>query len=229
MIFFKKQSRRRSESEYLFYDSTSISSYSEQLKQVKYGKNKDGDNLEQINLSLILGQSSGLPAYYRKMPGNITDVMTMENILAGIQYLELDKIKIVMDRGFYSEKNINELYKRHYKFLVGAKINLSFVQELLNPVREDFDNRGNYNSDTGLFISSQMIEWNYEEIKARTGEIVKDKRRMYVHIYYNDQIATDEKIRFNKMLDSLEEEILSDDRKESNFNSKLCVKRNNNL
>ena len=42
MEFFKKQSKRRAESEYLFYDSTSISSYSEQLKQVKYGKKRMG-------------------------------------------------------------------------------------------------------------------------------------------------------------------------------------------
>jgi hypothetical protein len=56
MEFFKRQAKRRMEQEYLFYDSTSISSYSEQLKQVKYGKNKDGDNLAQLNLGLLLGQ-----------------------------------------------------------------------------------------------------------------------------------------------------------------------------
>jgi transposase len=78
MDFFKKQSCRRMESGYLFYDTTSISSYSELLKQVKYGKNKDGDNLAQINLALLMAQDSGLPVYYRKLPGNITDVMTID-------------------------------------------------------------------------------------------------------------------------------------------------------
>ena len=122
MDFLRKQSKRRAEREYLFYDCTSISSYSEQLKQVKYGKNKDGDSLAQINLALLLGHGSGLPAYYRKLPGNITDVMTIENLLRGIDYLDLRKTQIVMDRGFYSAKNINELYKRHYKFVISAKI-----------------------------------------------------------------------------------------------------------
>ena len=209
MCFFKKQAKRRSETEYLFYDSTSISSYSEQLKQVKYGKNKDGDNLAQINLALLLGQSTGLPVYYRKLPGNITDVMTIDNLLKGIEFLEQGKVKIVMDRGFYSAKNVNALYKGHHKFIIGARISLKFIQDALNPDRADFDRRENYNSETGLFIKSHMMDWPYEQVKARSGETINEVRRIYVHMYYNDQLATDEKIRFNKKLDTLEEELLS--------------------
>lgn len=47
--------------EYWAYDSTSVSSYSESLRQVKYGRNKDGEKLLQINLALIFGENSGLP------------------------------------------------------------------------------------------------------------------------------------------------------------------------
>ena len=209
MDFLRKQSKRRAETEYLFYDCTSISSYSEQLKQVKYGKNKDGDNLAQINLALLLGQGSGLPSYYRKLPGNVTDVMTIENLLKGIDYLNLKKTQIVMDRGFYSAKNINELYRRHYKFVIGAKISLKYIHEQLKPERADFDKRENYNSVTGLYIKSQTIDWPYEEIKVRSGEVIEDVRRIYVHMYYNDQLATDEKSRFNKRLDRLEDELRS--------------------
>ena len=61
MQFFRLQGKRRVEKEYWAYDSTSISSYSENLRQVKYGKNKDGEKLPQINLALIFGENSGLP------------------------------------------------------------------------------------------------------------------------------------------------------------------------
>ena len=94
MDFLKRQSKRRAEVEYLFFDSTSISSYSEQLKQAKYGKNRDDENLPQINLALLLGQASGLPAYYRKLSGNITDVMTIKNFLSSIEYLDLKKVNL---------------------------------------------------------------------------------------------------------------------------------------
>lgn len=39
--FFRLQGRRRAEQEYWAYDITTLSSYSESLKQVKYGKNKE--------------------------------------------------------------------------------------------------------------------------------------------------------------------------------------------
>ena len=36
---------------------------------------------------------------------------------------------------------------------------------------------------------------------------------MFVHLYFNDQLAVDERLRFNKMLDGLEEELLSGKRR----------------
>ncbi|MCR5214696.1 MAG: hypothetical protein K6E10_09785 [Eubacterium sp.] len=44
-------------------------------------------------------------------------------------------------------------------------------------------------------------EWEYKEEKPRSGEVITDKRRIYLHFYYNDQKATDDKVRFNAMLD----------------------------
>ena len=207
MDFLRRQAKRRSETEYLFYDSTSISSYSGQLKQVKYGKNKDNDGLAQINLAFLFGQKSRLPAYYRKLPGNITDVMTVENLIAGVDYLDIKKVTLVMDRGYYSEANLNGLMKKHYKFIIGAKISLKFIQARLAGVRDGFDRRERYSPETGLFMETQMIDWDYEEVKPRSGETVEGKRRAYIHIYYNDQHATDDKTRFNKRLDAMEDDI----------------------
>ena len=42
---------------------------------------------------------------------------------------------------------------------------------------------------------------------------------MYVHLYYSDQLATDEKLRFNKMLDALEEELRTGKHKEEHEKS----------
>jgi transposase len=53
------------------------------------------------------------------------------------------------------------------------------------------------------------MDWDYTHTKARNGEKVQEKRRMYLHLYYDEQRATDEKIRFNERLDLYEEELLS--------------------
>ena len=115
MRFFRLQGKRRVEKEYWAYDTSSISSYSELLNQVRYGKNKDDDKLPQINLALLFGEESGLPFYYRKLAGNIPDVKTIHELVRELDVLGYEKIKLVMDRGFYSVDNINALYKKHYK------------------------------------------------------------------------------------------------------------------
>ena len=209
MSYFRYQAKRHSCNEYLAFDTTSISSYSTLIKQAKYGKNKEGDSLPQINLALLYGEESMLPVYYRKLAGNITDVKTIENLIKDIDFLKLKKLKLVMDRGFYSEKNINDLMKHHHKFLIGAKLSLKFVSKRLDSIRDDFVTRFNYNSELKLYVMSFMEEWDYTEEKPRSGENINDKRRIYLHFYYNDQKATDDKIRFNAMLDRLEYNLIN--------------------
>ncbi len=209
MDYFKRQAKRHGLNEYLAFDTTSISSYSNLIKQVKYGKNKDGDPLPQINLALLYGEESMLPVYYRKLAGNITDVKTIENLLKDVDFLKLEKLKLVMDRGFYSEKNINDLMKHHHKFLIGAKTSLKIVSNRLDKIRADFVTRFNYNSELKLYVMSFTEEWDYSEEKPRSGETVTDKRRIYLHFYYNDQKATDDKTRFNAMLDRLEYNLIN--------------------
>ncbi len=209
MEYFKRQAKRHGLKEYLAFDTTSISSYSRLIKQAKYGKNKEGDSLPQINLALLYGEESMLPVYYRKLAGNITDVKTIENLLKDIDFLQLEKLKLVMDRGFYSEKNINDLMKHHHKFLIGAKMSLKIVSNRLDDTRADFVSRINYNSELKLYVRSFTEEWDYTEEHPRIGETTADKRRIYLHIYYNDQKATDDKARFNAMLDRLENNLIN--------------------
>ena len=59
MNFFRRQAKRRAEKEYLAFDTTSISSYSELIKLAKYGKNKEGDHLPRLILLCCMGKFHG--------------------------------------------------------------------------------------------------------------------------------------------------------------------------
>jgi len=120
----------------------------------------------------------------------------------------MEKVNLVMDRSFYSEVNINELYRNHHKFIISAKTSLSFVQKKLNTIRNGFNSRDNYNSETKLYMQSFTMDWDYTERKQRSGEEIHDKKR-YVHCYYNMQHAADDEVRLNALLDSLDNELLS--------------------
>ncbi len=222
MMFFEHQSRRRLENEYLAYDTTSISSYSELIEQVKFGNNKDKDSLPQINLALVFGQKSMLPVYYRKLPGNITDVMTIKKLIEDIEFLNIQKVKLIVDRGFFSKENIDRMYQAHYKFIAAVKCNNKFIKRFVDEVRESIKDFKNYSIDQDVYCTSFMTKWPYTQKNSR-GEIVHTAdKRIYVHIYYNAQRAEAEKADFIKSLASAKQALIEGTADESQKN--LCHK-----
>lgn len=205
--FFNLQGKRRVEKEYLAYDSTSISSYSKCLKQVRYGKNKDHEHLPQINMTLLFGQQSRLPFYYRKLAGNIPDVKTLRNLLFDMNTLGYKKIKMVLDRGFYSAKNINDLYKHHIKFLIASKMSLKFVRTHLDAVRDKMRNWNYYNQAHQLYAYSLPVTWDYVQKRPYKGDTIKDSRRMYLHLYYCPERALEDEKAFNQRMAAWQKEL----------------------
>ena len=210
--FFRLQGRRRLEKEYLAYDSTSISSYSKCLKQARYGKNKDHEPLPQINLSLLFGQESRLPFYYRKLAGNVPDVKTVRKLLSDMNTLGYERIKVVLDRGFYSAANINTLYKHHIKFLIAGKISVKLVQTHLDQVRDSMRNWSHYNQTYQLYVYSMPIAWDYIQKRPYKGDTIRAKRRMYLHLYFCPERALEDEKSFNNRLATWQAELESGNR-----------------
>jgi len=144
-----------SEDDYLCYDITSISSYSALNEYIKYGHNRDLDKLPQLNLAILFSQRGRLPVYFERTPGNITDVTTLHNLLKTFKAMEKKTLHYVMDKGFYSRKNVDELLASKDKFMLSVPLN---NQKL---------------DDEILYVHTRLYPWG------------KDNRRCYLHLYYN--------------------------------------------
>jgi transposase len=213
--FFRLQGKRRIEKEYWAFDTTSISSYSEVLRQVRFGKNKDGDALPQINLAILYGESSCLPFYYRKFPGNIPDVSVVKRLLKDMDFLNCDKIKLVMDRGFYSGDNINDLLTEHLKFLIEVKLSLKFVKGELDKVRESIRSWEYFIPDVETYGLTVPISWKYRRKRPYKQDIVHEERRMYLHIYYDTIKALEDERKFTTLIYQLNGELMTGNREKS--------------
>jgi transposase len=141
-----------------------------------------------------------LPVYYRKLPGNITDTQTIRKLLKDIEFIKCKKVKLVMDRGFFSNKNLNSLLQNHHKFLIAGKRNSKFVSSLIEQVRESIKDFSNYDVEQDIYRVSSMEKWPYEEYDSDGKVIHESDRRIYVHVYYNGQRAEEEKTSFIKSL-----------------------------
>ncbi|MDP3058584.1 MAG: IS1634 family transposase [bacterium] len=210
--FFRLQGRRRWEKEYWAYDITTFSSYSECLRQVQYGWNKEHDPLPQFNLALVFGEESHLPFYYRKLAGNIPDSKTLKHLLADLDILGYTKVKLVMDRGFYCEDNINALFKEHYKFLIAVKMSLSFVRQELDLMYDNFRSFEYYSEEYELYCRSVQTHWQYTQYHPYKNETTSENRRIYLHFYHNLERATEEEKAFDRRLINLRNELESDKR-----------------
>ena len=209
MQFFRLQGSRRAKDEFWAYDSTSISSYSEHLKQVKWGKNKESDPLAQINLVLVFGETSNLPFYYRKLAGNIPDVKTVNELVRELNILGYRDIKLVMDRGFYSAENINALYKNHYKFIQACSTSLSYAKGCIRKEAKEMRNWTNYQEQYRLYMQSETISWDYTQERPYKGDTIHGDRRMYLHLYYNPEKAVEDEMDFNRRMLQLQSELQS--------------------
>lgn len=124
----------------LVYDITSLSSYSQLLNLLEYGYNRDGENLPQINLSLILDKDKGIPVMYDLFPGSISDVSTLSGTLKKIKAYGVENYVAVMDRGFFSQSNLQELLENNISFIMAAKLQLNDLKILMTEAQKDIDN-----------------------------------------------------------------------------------------
>jgi len=160
-------------------------------------------------LALLFGQQSRLPFYCRKLAGNIPDVKTLRKLLADMNTLGYEKIKVILDRGFFSAANINDMYHHHMKFLIAAKLSLKIVQTHLDAVREKMRNWTHYHQDYQLYAFSLPIVWDYVQDRPYRGDTLKADRRMYLHLYYSPDRALEDEKAFNSRLVNLQRELES--------------------
>ena len=165
-----------------------------------------------MNLTLIFGEESNLPFYYRKLAGNIPDSNTVHRLLEELDILGYSKLKLVIDRGFNSEVNINQLDMNHVKFLISVRISLAFIRKELDSIYDTLPNFENYNDKYELYCQTVRTTWHYSQERPSKGETLQKERRLYIHYYYNIEKAADDKKAFDRKLNLLKLELEAENR-----------------
>jgi transposase len=175
--FFHAWGTYRREREYLALDITSVSSYSEFISAVEWGYNRDGERLPQVNLCLLLGEQSRLPVFQMRYNGSIKDVATLKTSLSMAFSIGQNRLTLVMDKGFYSQKNLNSLLQGPFKgkFIIALPFTVTAAKELVKEFRSTIDT-----PDYAIALSE------YQSIQGVMKKITWNKEQnLYAHVYYN--------------------------------------------
>ena len=99
----------------VIFDGTDMLSESMKMHLPKFSKSKPGTYENLINLMFVFSVGSQLPIYYRIMPGDIKDV---KSFALCFKESGIKDATAIIDKGFYSKKNLEMLEDAGMKFIV---------------------------------------------------------------------------------------------------------------
>ena len=190
---------------YLAIDSTSISTYSEHTDIAAMGHNKDGDDLPQVNVALLVDQATGVPVYCRLLDGSVPDVSTLVNFFRDACRLDLDDFHLVADRGYYSQKNVSLMLGAGANFVVGSKVGLNFVLSVLKMADDRMwrhDRHRMIRTEKGRLLQTftQRLDWVFPTPLGSS-----DTAPVYVHLYADNEEGMKKTNAFLDHLNELED------------------------
>lgn len=203
--FFSQWIDHNRNDEYYAMDITSVSSYSELNDFVRFGYNRDKEKLPQINLLMVSGEKSHLPLYYRVLPGSIKDVNTLVETLKALDLMDAKLLHFVMDKGFYSKGNIDAIYDKRVKFMIGVPFTANYAKELVKKAREEnIQSHENYRLvfDYEVYVQSSLMSWG--------------GHRCYAHVYNDSFKAEMERKKFDHLLYVCRGELVTGNHREQN-------------
>ena len=177
----------------LIYDITSLSSYSQGIEILEWGYNRDGDNLPQANLSMVVDRAEGIPVMYELYPGSIVDVSTLVNTVEVLRSYGVEDCMMVLDRGFFSRANIYLLEQRGIDYIIPASLNLKSVRAAMSRAQKALSDPNNmklYNNEP-LFVTEVEVEVGGLSVRG--------------YCYYNPQRQKVEQERFYRRLHGIKE------------------------
>ena len=195
--FFERWVSLCSPNSVIYFDITSISSYSTNIDFVEWGYNRDHENLPQINMGILCTKKSELPLFYQIYPGSISDVSTLNNCLTRLEWLGIKDVVLVLDRGFCSKANILKLNKMKDKilFIQPMTFSLKLLKQLIKKHRRHVEKMQN------AFKFNEEILYHFETTVELEGHPFR------VHLYYNEKAGLDQRHTFLARLLTIEKEI----------------------
>lgn len=193
----------------LAYDSTTISTYAENLPEARYGFNKAHDGLQTIKILTLYSIETRQPVAFTKQPGNLPDVITVTNALKQLDVLGLGNSEIVTDNGYYSEQNLADMLHAHFDFITLSKVSVKWVKKELRAHADEFSLTSSvcpYDARVHGITVMLMHDFSYKRKYANRKKNLPEgteesfSRRIYLHLFYNPTRRVEEDTAFDREL-----------------------------
>lgn len=188
--------RNATEGIYISYDSTNMNCVAGNIELAEYGHAKDNEELPQVNVSLGYDQTNGHPLFYELYPGSIIDNTECTKMVERATMYGVKKIGFILDRGYFSVRNIKYFEDHGYGYLIMAKSKAKFIQKVLieygATLRHGYHH---YIKDYELY--GMTVKNN----------LFNTEKNQYIHIYYNGVEGEKERIKINNHFEEMDRKL----------------------
>lgn len=164
----------------------------------------NGKISNEVRLIFVVQRSTGLPLYYRAVPGNIVDVSTLERIFLHLDSMGVDIDSCIMDAGFNSSDNMDLFYDENHNcridFITRLKSGDKAFKKMVSeefPSLEQKENFVKY-EDRYIFIKKKQVmvgknkdnpAWMYLGLDCAR---MSDEQHKLLKRAYKDKLSKDE-------------------------------------
>ena len=180
------QMKNTKECIYVGYDSTNFNTNAYGIELADYGHPKVDEGLPQYNLAYAVNQKDSTPLFYELYDGSVIDNTELEIMLEEAKEFGHEKLGVLMDRGYISEKNIKALRTKGYEYILMMKQNQRICQEIIEEYGAAVQSlEGYYIGEHGVYGTTETN----------------------IHVYYDDIRASEEKVALMSRYETWEKEI----------------------
>lgn len=164
--------------------------------------NHNGEINNEVRLIYVVQQNTGLPLYFRYCPGNIIDTTTLIRCLEELNAQGINVEFAILDAGYYTGENIQELFEKNISFVTRLKGNLTTYKELVKEHLSSLESKENLVEYNGRYVYLKCVPIELEghtayayiglDIERKSSEARKTFRQ-----------AKDKKMSTDQVLDTI--------------------------
>ena len=149
--------------------------------------NHNGEINEEARMIYVVQQTTGIPLFFRAIPGNIIDVTTVQRVIAELKDLGIDVKYTIADAGYYSDANIKILFNNKINFLLRIQPNRTLYKKIVAEHLQTMKEEGTLVKQNNRLVRVKRIQCKLCEKVNAKGEIIEKGLDGYAYLCVDEQ------------------------------------------
>jgi transposase len=125
---------------------------------------------KQFRFLCVIDQEYKIPLFFRYLPGNLSDIVTLQNTISELRNMGVDNSFVLIDAGYFSAANIEELYNSKIDFLTRMPSSRTIYKALISKEAKDLEKIEN------------AVKYNKRILFAKKVDITLYNHKAYAYI-----------------------------------------------